>query len=110
MTSHTTPSIHTCNIAKHDWLVLQVNELLAHHDLYGIVRGLIDMNEYSVEVPDFVHLVITDTISLESVENAFRRWFGDCIPCENCIMDFKIGLQGIRKDWLQWRTESPNNR
>ena len=110
MTDNHPTEIHTCNTPEHVWLVLKVNELLAHRDLYSIVRGIIDMNEYGLEVPDFVHLVINDSISLESVENVFRKWFGDCIPCEDCIMDFKIGLREIRNDWLRWQTESRDKR
>ena len=106
MTSHTKPSVHTCNIPEHVWLILKVNELLAHSDPYKLVRGIIDMNEYGPEVADFVDLVVRDLVSLERVEGVFRKWFGDGLPSDEIVMDVKIGLGIIRRDWIQWQIES----
>ena len=96
-----TSDITQCNIRDHYELVLRVNELLAHSDPIGIVRGFIDMNEYAPEVPDFVDLIIKDNISIESVEGIFLKWFCSCLPCDDCIMDLKINLKLIQKQWLE---------
>ena len=96
-----TTEIAQCNIRDHYLLVLRVNELLAHSDPIGIVRGFVDMNEYAPEVPDFVDLIINDNISIERVEGIFKKWFCSCLPCDDCIMDLKINLSLIRKHWLE---------
>ena len=102
-----TSDITQCNIRDHYQLVLRVNELLAHSDPIGIVRGFIDMNEYAPEVPDFVDLIIKDNISIESVEEIFLKWFCSCLPCDDCIMDLKINLNLIQKQWWKSTGQQP---
>ena len=101
-----TSDITQCNIRDHYKLVLRVNELLAHSDPIGIVRGFIDMNEYEPEVPDFVDLIIKDDISIERVEGIFKKWFCSCLPCDDRIMDLKINLKLIQKQWLESTNKS----
>ena len=102
-----TSDITQCNIRDHYKLVLRVNELLAHSDPIGIVRGFIDMNEYEPEVPDFVDLIIKDDISIERVEGIFKKWFCSCLPCDDRIMDLKINLKLIQKQWLESTGQDP---
>ena len=101
-----TSDITQCNIRDHYKLVLRVNELLAHSDPIGIVRGFIDMNEYEPEVPDFVDLILKDDISIERVEGIFKKWFCSCLPCDDRIMDLKINLKLIQKQWLESTNKS----
>ena len=102
-----TSDITQCNIRDHYKLVLRVNELLAHSDPIGIVRGFIDMNEYEPEVPDFVDLILKDDISIERVEGIFKKWFCSCLPCDDRIMDLKINLKLIQKQWLESTGQDP---
>jgi hypothetical protein len=102
-----TSDITQCNIRDHYKLVLRVNELLAHSDPIGIVRGFIDMNEYEPEVPDFVDLILKDDISIERVEGIFKKWFCSCLPCDDRIMDLKINLKLIQKQWLESAGQDP---
>ena len=102
-----TSDITQCNIRDHYKLVLRVNELLAHSDPIGIVRGFIDMNEYEPEVPDFVDLILKDDISIERVEGIFKKWFCSCLPCDDRIMDLKINLKLIQKQWWESTGQQP---
>ena len=102
-----TSDITQCNIRDHYKLVLRVNELLAHSDPIGIVRGFIDMNEYEPEVPDFVDLILKDDIYIERVEGIFKKWFCSCLPCDDRIMDLKINLKLIQKQWLESTGQDP---
>ena len=92
----------TCSIPEHEWLTLELDDWLDDIDPMGIVCDRVRPHEYLPEIPDFIRMIVTDTISTQGVEDVWTRYFGHplgpyaSVTTENLVN----GLHHYRREWL----------
>ena len=87
-----------CNIREHEWIVLELDDLLDSCDPVGIVQGRQRAHEYLPEIPDLVSLLVAGEVRNDDVVAVFERFFGSASPAR--LQEVTDGMNRIRRSWI----------
>ena len=95
----------SCTIPEHVWLVLEVDDYMDQVDPMGITAGRDRPHEYFPELPDFIDMIVTDTVTTERIDAVFEKFFGHPLGpfAEVTTENLVNGLTHIRSEWIAYR-------
>ena len=95
------------------WLVLKVDDYMDAVDPMGLAEGRYRPHEYSPEIPDFINMILNDTVSVDGINRVFQEYFDHPLGPQAPVTAQQLanGLQHIRGEWLAYleRTERPGH-